>query len=125
MIGITEIISFLVPIFWIIFIVLVFLIIKHLINRSKISGVEGKSAFDIINEKYARGEITEDKFEETKKKMKSISALCYSIIVAFLLCSAYLLYSGFISIIEAIVFDAIILVIILLFRYLGHASLTY
>lgn len=122
MIGSTEVILFGKLIFWILVITLAFILIKDLINRNKTSR-EGKSALDIVKEKYARGEITKDKFEETKKKMKSIVVLCCYVLIALLLCSIYLVYDGLISISEARLFLDIIVVLGLLVKYLGRGLL--
>lgn len=67
MIGSTEVILFGRLIFRILVIATAFILIKDYVNRNK-TGSEGKSALDILKEKYARGEITKDKFEETKKR---------------------------------------------------------
>ena len=48
---------------------LAYLFVKYLINRSKAHGVEGKSALDIAKERYAKGEITKEEFEEVKKNL--------------------------------------------------------
>jgi putative membrane protein len=49
---------FLGPVFWIIIILLVYFLIKSLIEHNKTQGVAGKSALDIAKERYAKGEIT-------------------------------------------------------------------
>ena len=73
MIGINEIIMiFGVLIFWIPIIILSCLSIKYLINRNKIQGCGGKSALDIAKERYAKGEITKEEFEEIKKTLVSV-----------------------------------------------------
>ena len=71
MIGTTELIMvFLVFIFWIFpIIVIAYLLYKYLINRNKTSGYEGKSALDFAKERYAKGEITKEEFEEIKKNL--------------------------------------------------------
>jgi putative membrane protein len=122
MIGSTEIMLFGRLIFWILVTATAFILIKDFANRKK-TGSEGKSALDILKEKYARGEVTKDKFEETKKKMKSITLLCYSVLIAFLLYSTYLFFDGLISASEADLFKDIILVLIVLVRYLGRGLL--
>lgn len=56
--------------FWILpIIVISYLVCKYLINRNKTSGYEGKSALDFAKERYARGEITKEEFEEIKKNL--------------------------------------------------------
>jgi putative membrane protein len=73
MMGSTELILIEVIILkiivWILLIGLAYLLIKHLINRNKAHGVEGKSALDIAKERYAKGEITKEEFEEIKKNL--------------------------------------------------------
>ncbi|WP_204245317.1 SHOCT domain-containing protein [Methanosarcina horonobensis] len=122
MIGSTEVILFGRLIFRILVIATAFILIKDYVNRNK-TGSEGKSALDILKEKYARGEITKDKFEETKKKMRSITLLCYSVLIAFLLCLTYLFFNGLIGTSEADLFKDIILVLIVLVNYLGRGLL--
>lgn len=60
---------FLGLIFWIIIIVGVYLLIKYLIEQNKVRSSEEKSAMDIAKERYAKGEITEEEFEEIKKRL--------------------------------------------------------
>jgi len=122
MIGSIEVIPLGKLIFWILVIAIACMLIKDYVNRNK-TGSKGKSALEILKEKYARGEITKDKFEETKKKMRSITLLCYSVLVAFLLYLTYLFFDGIISTSEANIFKDIILVLIVLVRYLGRGLL--
>lgn len=56
-------------IFWILIIVLAYLLIKKLLEQNKNQSVEGKSALDIAKERYAKGEITEEEFEEIKRRL--------------------------------------------------------
>ena len=76
MMGTTELMLmfFSVIILWIIFqilpiIVISYFVCKYLINRSKTSGYEGKSSLDFAKERYAKGEITEEEFDEIKKNL--------------------------------------------------------
>jgi putative membrane protein len=70
MIGSTEIIMiFAVLMFWILPIVMAYLLIKHIISRNKTLSGEGKSALDFAKERYAKGEITKEEFEEIKKNL--------------------------------------------------------
>ena len=71
MIGTSEIILiFGTVIFWIPVILLIYLSIRNLINRSK-KVHEEKTALDIVKERYAKGEITKEEFEEIKKTLDS------------------------------------------------------
>ncbi|WP_239451018.1 SHOCT domain-containing protein [Methanosarcina horonobensis] len=54
--------------FWILIIVLAYLLIKRLLEQNKSRGEE-KSALDIAKERYAKGEITEEEFEEIKRRL--------------------------------------------------------
>ncbi|MPN19610.1 hypothetical protein SDC9_166982 [bioreactor metagenome] len=56
-------------IFWILIIVVAYLLIKKLLEQNKNPGVEGKSALDIAKERYVKGEITEEEFEEMKRRL--------------------------------------------------------
>ncbi|HEY3390334.1 MAG TPA: SHOCT domain-containing protein [Prolixibacteraceae bacterium] len=68
MIGLSEILAVsIVLIFWIPIIALVCLGIKYLINLKTVLGNEGASALEIAKERYARGEIAKEEFEEIKK----------------------------------------------------------
>ncbi|MDW5552213.1 SHOCT domain-containing protein [Methanosarcina sp.] len=55
--------------FWILIIAIAYLLIKWLTEQNKAKGSEGKSALDIAKERYAKGEITEEEFEEMKKRL--------------------------------------------------------
>ena len=72
MIGSTELILLfgviiIKIIIWILLIGLAYLLIKYIINRNMARGVEGKFGFYIAKERYAKGEITKEEFEEIKK----------------------------------------------------------
>ena len=74
MIGTTEVIFIeviiLQIIFWILPIILIsYLVCKYLINRNKTHDYEGRSALDFAKERYAKGEITKEEFEEIKKNL--------------------------------------------------------
>jgi putative membrane protein len=59
-------------IFWVVVIIGVFYLIKYLSSSSKQSGqpTGTDSALDILRERYARGEINREEFEEKKKVLK-------------------------------------------------------
>jgi putative membrane protein len=60
---------FLGLIFWILLIVVAYLLIKKLLEQNKNQSGNSKSALDIAKERYAKGEITEEEFEEIKKRL--------------------------------------------------------
>jgi len=55
--------------FWILLIVLAYLLIRWFVEQNKTRRGEEKSALDIAKERYAKGEITEEEFEEMKKRL--------------------------------------------------------
>ena len=70
MIGTTELmLIFSVIIFLLLIIVVAYLVSKYLINRNKTSGYDGKSALEFAKERYAKGEISKEEFEEIKKNL--------------------------------------------------------
>lgn len=70
MIGLNEIISIItILVLWIPIIILACLGVKYLIDRKKTREYEEKSALDIVKERYAKGEITKEEFEEMKKTL--------------------------------------------------------
>ena len=76
MIGTTElmlifsVVIILQVIFWILpIIVISYLVCKYLINRNKPNSYEGKSVLNFAKERYAKGEITKEEFEEIKKNL--------------------------------------------------------
>ena len=57
-------------IFWILIIVGVVLLIKWLVDQGKTTGSEQQmSAMEVLNTRYAKGEITADEFEDMKKHL--------------------------------------------------------
>lgn len=60
---------FLGLIFWIIVIAVAYMLIKKLMEQNK-SQTEVKSGLDIAKERYAKGEITKEEFEEMKERLK-------------------------------------------------------
>lgn len=61
--------TFFMLLFWILIVVVAYLLIKKLLEQNKTSGGENKSALDIAKERYAKGEITEEEFEEIKRRL--------------------------------------------------------
>lgn len=58
-------------IFWILIIVLLIWVFASAIRRSSDSSSERKSAMDILKERYARGEIDREEFEQKQKDLKN------------------------------------------------------
>lgn len=57
-------------IFWILIIAGVIMLIKSLTDQSKMAGgVQQMSAMEHLKIRYAKGEITNDEFEEMKKRL--------------------------------------------------------
>lgn len=60
-------------IFWVVVIIGIFYLIKYLSFASKQSGQQTKgtdSALDILRERFAKGDINKEEFEEKKKILK-------------------------------------------------------
>ncbi|NPE29976.1 SHOCT domain-containing protein [Methanococcoides sp. SA1] len=55
--------------FWILIIVGIILLFRWFSEQGKKSGEEQLSALEIAKMRYARGEITEEEFEEIKKRL--------------------------------------------------------
>ena len=53
---------------WVLIIAVIVYFVKWLIRQSG-GGGSGKSALDILKERYARGEINKQEFEEKKKEL--------------------------------------------------------
>jgi len=60
---------FLGLLFWVVIIVLGYFLVKSLIEKNRTEGAVGKSALDIAKERYAKGEITKEEFEEIKRNL--------------------------------------------------------
>jgi len=57
-------------IFWIIVIVAVVLVAKLVIDRSAQSGSSSETSLEILEKRYASGEIDQDEFERMKKQLE-------------------------------------------------------
>ncbi|MDP3333381.1 MAG: SHOCT domain-containing protein [Methylococcaceae bacterium] len=58
--------------FWILLIVGIGLLVKMLLGSSNVSGrTQEKTALDILKERYARGEIDKDEFNQKKLDLES------------------------------------------------------
>lgn len=55
--------------FLILIIVGIFFIVRALAKRKTVGEGVGKSALDILNERYARGEITREEYNDKKKEI--------------------------------------------------------
>ncbi len=56
--------------FWILLIVLILWLVKTGMNSSESQRGKGKSALEILQERYARGEIDHDEFERMRKDLE-------------------------------------------------------
>ncbi len=59
-------------IFWWLLIVFAFVVFVRWIARSGQGGAGGKSALDILKERYASGEINKKEFEEKSKDIRNL-----------------------------------------------------
>lgn len=61
-------ISILMIIFWLLFIAGIVVLAIRLVNRYRVSGSIGReTALDILNKRYARGEISREEYERMKQ----------------------------------------------------------
>ena len=62
--------GFFMILFWVVIIVAVVLLVKWLAGGSaRLDLPRGKSALDVLKERYARGEIGKDEFEQKKRDL--------------------------------------------------------
>jgi putative membrane protein len=63
--------GFFMILFWIVIIAIIVMLAKWLFTgSSRIDLPRGKSALDILKERYARGEIGKDEFEQKKRDLE-------------------------------------------------------
>jgi putative membrane protein len=58
-------------IFWILIIIALVWLVAFVTRRGSVSSGSDKSALEILKERYARGEIDRDEFEQKQKDLKS------------------------------------------------------
>lgn len=56
-------------IFWILIIAGIYLLIKWFVEQNKSRGEGQMSALEILKARYVKGEISEDEFEDMKKRL--------------------------------------------------------
>ncbi|MGH8631256.1 MAG: SHOCT domain-containing protein [Burkholderiales bacterium] len=57
--------------FWVLVIVGVVVLVKWLTSGANLGGSPANRALDILKERYARGEITRDQFEQMRRDIES------------------------------------------------------
>lgn len=57
-------------IFWIIGLTFFILLIRWIVNQGKRDGQRDTTPLDVLKERYARGEIDDEEFEEKKRKLQ-------------------------------------------------------
>ena len=56
--------------FWVLLIVAVVVVVKWLAGPTGTGGTPGKTALDVLKERYARGEIDQKEFEQKKRDLE-------------------------------------------------------
>lgn len=57
-------------IFWVLVIIGIVYLVKHFSENGKESEQKGNSAVEILKERYAKGEITKEEFEQKRKELQ-------------------------------------------------------